>query len=393
MNNNIRRVFIRPEGGDSFSDQLSSCLEVIHKNHDSGISGGIILQISFFVQAFSNKEYIAYREEISLSMNQMFLSSPSFSVIAQPPADELIISVELTVLENKGDDTRVFFKNMNGTPYTVVESIQGKEVYAAGISGQHPEDKLSVQVEEAYKLMKDILSAESLQFSDIVRQWNYVENIVHVHHEGDKPIQNYQVLNDIRSVYYSEAEFNYGYPAATGIGMNFGGILLELYAVKPLNKVDIVPVKNPNQVDAYSYSQEVLIGDSIKKLPEKTTPKFERAKYISFNGHKIVFISGTASIHNEKTIGIGDIEKQTQVTLENISDLVTTSNLKSSGAKNINGELNYSFLRIYVKKSSDLKIVKNICDSKFSNVSISYLMADICRDDLLVEIEGVAEYL
>jgi enamine deaminase RidA (YjgF/YER057c/UK114 family) len=242
--------------------------------------------------------------------------------------------------------------------------------------------------------MKDILTAESISFSDIVRQWNYVENIVEVNtDDGNKPVQNYQVLNDTRSVYYSQLNFQHGYPAATGIGMNYGGILLEFYAVMPFDKVEIVPVKNPKQVDAYNYSQEVLVGDSIKELPQKTTPKFERAKYLSMNGHKTIFISGTASIHNEVTIGIDDVEKQTLVTLENISELVTNENLTNSGASDIEGILNYSFLRIYVKESSDLEIVKSICDKKFNNTSISYLIADICRDNLLVEIEGVAELL
>jgi hypothetical protein len=346
------------------------------------------------VNASSNKDFCSLREEISLSINQKFISAPTFSVIAQPPADNLMISLELTVLENKGDDTKILFKNLKDTPYTIVETSAGKEVYAGGISAKDPEDSLASQVEDSYKLMKDILTAESISFSDIVRQWNYVENIVEVNtDDGNKPVQNYQVLNDTRSVYYSQLNFQHGYPAATGIGMNYGGILLEFYAVMPFDKVEIVPVKNPKQVDAYNYSQEVLVGDSIKELPQKTTPKFERAKYLSMNGHKTIFISGTASIHNEVTIGIDDVEKQTLVTLENISELVTNENLTNSGASDIEGILNYSFLRIYVKESSDLEIVKSICDKKFNNTSISYLIADICRDNLLVEIEGVAELL
>jgi enamine deaminase RidA (YjgF/YER057c/UK114 family) len=305
-----------------------------------------------------------------------------------------MISVELTVLENRGDDTKVTFKKLNETPYTVVESSEGREIYAGGISGTDPEDDLSLQVEDSYKLMKDILTAESFTFSDIVRQWNYVENIVEVQKvKGDKPIQNYQVLNDTRSLYYSQSEFQHGYPAATGIGMNYGGILLEFYAVKPFGEVEILPIKNPKQVDAYNYSQEVLVGDALKKLPQKTTPKFERAKYLSLNGHRTIFISGTASIHNEITIGIDDVEKQTLATLENISELVTCENLRNSGASETSGKLSYNFLRIYVKKTSDLATVKSICDNQFNDISVSYLIADICRDNLLVEIEGVAEIL
>ncbi len=393
MKNNIRRVFIRPEGEGNFREQLNSCIGQVQKNHNSVETEETILQFSFFINATSNKDFIVLRNEIMQSLNKNFKDIPSYSVIAQPPADNLMVSVELTMIEDKDSDTRVLFKNFHETPYTVVNSSQGKEVYAAGICAKNPDSSLKSQVEESYKLMDEILTAEALSFSDIVRQWNYVENIVQVDQVENKPVQNYQLLNDTRSVYYAQSDFKNGYPAATGIGMNYGGILLEFYAVKPLKKVNIIPIKNPKQVDAYHYSQEVLVGDSIRKLQQKATPKFERAKYISLNGHKIVFISGTASIHNEKTIGINNIEEQTLVTIDNISNLVSGNNIENSVTTEITGTLKYSFLRIYIKDSSDLAVVKDICSKQFKDIPISYLIADICRDDLLIEIEGVAELL
>jgi len=152
-------------------------------------------------------------------------------------------------------------------------------------------------------------------------------------------------------------------------------------------------VKNPRQTDAYNYSQEVLIGNSSGKKTGKNTPKFERAKYVSLNGHKVVFISGTASILNEKTIGIHDVNKQTLVTIDNISGLIADENLRHSGVSKTSGTIQYTFLRIYVKDASDLASVRDICEKKFGDIPKSYLIADICRDDLLVEIEGVAELI
>ncbi len=393
MKNNIKRVFIKPDRGVSFSEQLHSCSQKILKYQNSADTGVVILKFSFFINSRSNKHFIELRNEISEFLNQKYKLSPTYSVIGQPPADDLMVVVELTVLENRSEDTNVSFKLMQQTPYTLVESLQGKEVCAGGISVKNANNSLSSQVEESYKIMKDILTAEALSFSDIVRQWNYVENIVQVNQIDNKPVQNYQLLNDTRSVYYSKCEFHNGFPAATGIGMNYGGILLEFYAVKPLKDFEIVSVKNPKQVDAYSYSQDVLVGDSIKKIPQKTTPKFERAKYISLNGYNTIYISGTASIHNEKTLGIDDVKEQTLVTIENIAELIAIENLNKSGSSKNDGTVKYSFLRIYVKYSSDFPTVKAICDKQFMNTPISYLIADICRDDLLVEIEGVAELL
>jgi hypothetical protein len=38
-----------------------------------------------------------------------------------------------------------------------------------------------------------------------------------------------------------------------------------------------------------------------------------------------------------------------------------------------------------------METVREICDSSFPDVQINYLVADICRDALLVEIEGIAQ--
>ncbi|MBA7552210.1 3-hydroxybenzoate synthase [subsurface metagenome] len=85
------------------------------------------------------------------------------------------------------------------------------------------------------------------------------------------------------------------------------------------------------------------------------------------------------------------MKKQTLVTIDNIMDLISDSNLVKAGISNSNRKLDYSFVRIYIKDFSHLAIVKEICDNHFKDIPVSYLIADICRDDLLVEIEGVVE--
>jgi hypothetical protein len=51
----------------------------------------------------------------------------------------------------------------------------------------------------------------------------------------------------------------------------------------------------------------------------------------------------------------------------------------------------FSSIRVYVKIPSDMKKVREICDASFPEVQINYLVADICREALLVEIEGIAQ--
>jgi len=47
-------------------------------------------------------------------------------------------------------------------------------------------------------------------------------------------------------------------------------------------------------------------------------------------------------------------------------------------------------LRVYVKYKKDIPPVKDVCHKYFPELPIVYVVADICRPELLVEIEGVA---
>ena len=55
------------------------------------------------------------------------------------------------------------------------------------------------------------------------------------------------------------------------------------------------PIDNKLQVAAHAYSEQVLEVARQKK----TTPKFERAKSMSFQDRKLIYISGTAAIRGE----------------------------------------------------------------------------------------------
>ena len=389
MENRIERILITPAGGNNFEDQLLSILnqiDVYKTNNDQ-----FILQLSFFIDANNNIEYLKYYHHITGISLDILNIEPSISIIAQAPANGIQVSLELILLTHKSEETRIVYKKEKGVSYTLVQTDKAKEVYAGGVSSRNFEADFSVQVDECYQLMESILSAEKLAFSDIVRQWNYVENILSLYKYGKEHVQHYQVLNDIRSKYYSKADFYNGYPAATGIGMDSGGPILEFYAVQSTPAVDIVPIKNPKQIDAYDYSEAVLVGDALEKHHKKTTPKFERAKYCSVNGISSVFISGTAAIQNEKTLGINDIRLQTEITLENIANLIDKLNLENMGIRYFKDQVKYTFIRVYIKEKKNIPVVGKICSEYYGNIPIHYLVADICRDDLLLEIEGVAE--
>lgn len=62
------------------------------------------------------------------------------------------------------------------------------------------------------------------------------------------------------------------------------------------------PIDNKLQIAAHAYSDQVLEAAQQKKA----TPKFERAKSMTFDDRRIVYISGTAAIRGEESlVGVG----------------------------------------------------------------------------------------
>ena len=101
-------------------------------------------------------------------------------------------------------------------------------------------------------------------------------------------------------------------------------------------------------------------------------------------------VSGTASILEAKSMYIGDAEKQTETTLDNIEKLISVDNLRANNIVAANGglEAGLQFV-VYIKHVKDYESVRAICEKRLpQDVPLFYVHADVCRDDLLVEVEG-----
>ncbi|MDD4033742.1 MAG: hypothetical protein PHS48_10910 [Bacteroidales bacterium] len=49
-------------------------------------------------------------------------------------------------------------------------------------------------------------------------------------------------------------------------------------------------------------------------------------------------------------------------------------------------------MRVYIKKPEFFDDVHTLIHNLYPEIPVAYLLADICRDELLVEIEGLAVY-
>lgn len=161
-------------------------------------------------------------------------------------------------------------------------------------------------------------------------------------------------------------------------------------AVLTCRRCAAVALDNALQVAAHDYSQNVLIGVADKVFRHKTTPKFERAKaVVSPESGLQVYISGTAAIRGEASLtGVG-IGQQTVTTLENIEYLISRQNLRKHGVK-VGKIPEIQIFRVYLKSEELLEPARTIINSRYPNVSALYVLTDVCRDELLIEIEGVA---
>lgn len=374
---------ILPSTPGSVEEEFKQSLDQILKIANSGLSP---VRINIFAALPDFASLITLREKIIEICTGSFGSScPAVTLTAQPPEKPWKAAVEAVFIKNGSASVRG--GNYNKIPYMVLESSAGRELLAGGLSSYMFPDNTRAAAEAAFDTVIQVLEKEKMSADDIVRQWNYIGNILQMKNN----FQNYQIFNEVRSEYYQRYRTLKRYPAATGVGMNHGGVIIDISAFQPAASVSLIAVKNPGQINAYEYGQQVLKGFSDKGKDVRNPPQFERGLLITGKGSSVFLISGTASITGQETVGTGDVEKQTIVTIENISVLSDPSRVGQLMENSGLPRKKYGFLRAYVKKQNDFATVRRICEKYFPDVPVSYIEADICRDDLLVEIEGEAE--
>jgi hypothetical protein len=367
---NGERIYINPKNScTTLDEQLHNCLQQLSKIN----SGKKVYKINFFVDTNTKSDYLQIKQAIFTEVEKQIHDEIILSVIAQPPLTCKIIA-EVSFFDPMCWKTT--FKSENGNGAVLFESPDCK-VLMGNVQSMALES-CDQNSSNAFSNLMDIFNAFDMPVSSIVRQWNYLENILGF----DGQEQRYQEFNNARTSFYGNAFEQTGYPAATGIGMNQGGIIIEFVAVKS-DSCKSLPINNPSQIAAHTYSENVLEGEGCVL---KTTPKFERARFLELNHKKLIFISGTASIVGEKTVGVGNPAEQTEVTISNIKQLYSKQILNSISEKQINPK--YGHARVYLKNRKDFSVIKKTFKSHFGNLPVVYIIADICRNDLLVEIEG-----
>ncbi len=134
--------------------------------------------------------------------------------------------------------------------------------------------------------------------------------------------------------------------------------------------------ENPNQIPAYRYPRQY----------GPKSPSFARATSVSVPPHHYRFISGTAAVMGHESMGMGNLEKQIEITCNNI-ELIANQTLESNQIPCEDQSL-YS-CKVYLRHASDFEEAQSLLKERFpqSEHQFIYLQSDICRKELLVEIE------
>ena len=361
---------------NDFNSNISSLLYQIPEKEK-------VVSLTFFATTSNSN----YRSELSLIKKKLSstfgVHIPLVSYVAQSLASSEKMAVEAHYFPFDGLSRATIFKQLDEVRYAVFEWKNSKILLTEGVRANLEHESVSRQGEEIFQKIEAILSAESMSIHEIVRQWNYIGKITEINNN----IQNYQAFNDARAHFYEKDDWkNIGYPAATGIGTELSSVMVSLIAVSANSDIQILPIDNPLQTAAYEYSQSVLIGEDCRC---KENPKFERAKLVQNGSGLVCFISGTAAIQGEESICNFDISLQTRQTIETIRFLISPENLRQQGIDKTNS-LELVSLRVYIKKKAHFERTKKEIEYVWPNVPVIYLQADICRRELLVEVEALA---
>ena len=307
--------------------------------------------------------------------------APLTSFVVQPPCSGAALALEAWGISGQGVGVERF-----GTKALAISYDGVRWVHCAGINSN--EAGAYAQTMHVLRQMQETLKRAGTDFGHVVRTWFCLGRIT-----GEEDgTQRYMELNRARSDFYDEVRFSCSlpvptipqgiYPASTGIGMTGGGLVASCLSFQTHRKdAFLLPLENPLQTPAYAYPPKY----SVK------SPKFARAKALVLGNYVTTWISGTASVVHSETRYSGDVDHQTNQTIDNIERLIASENFSFHGIKGAGATLqDIAKIRVYLRRIEDFATCKAICERRFGPVPAIYAVADICRPELLVEIEGVA---
>lgn len=380
--NDVRHVFTAatPRHGTTLKQQADDALQTIEAVVGAHSSRGSIVHQAVFVPD------VSLIEPCGQIIRKFYgRQMPATSYIPQPPCDGKLLAIEamgvgrgLGEVEIDRISEQLVVARHNGIAW----------VHAAHAIPYTSSSGVYEQSLDAFRQLRDLFASVGVRFDQVIRTWLYLGGIV----EEEGPTQRYKELNRARTDFYQGIDFlrdrlvkgykGVVYPASTGIGTQGRGISMSAIAlVTDREDIVAVPLENPRQTSAFDYGSHY----------SPKSPKFSRAMALSCGQYTTVFVSGTASITASETRHDGNAAAQTHETLDNIAALIAEDNLAQHGLPGLGTALSgLGLVRVYIKNAADYEATRAACEERLGELPTIYAIGDVCRPDLLVEIEGIA---
>jgi chorismate lyase / 3-hydroxybenzoate synthase len=241
------------------------------------------------------------------------------------------------------------------------------ELEDARVATAPPCPPLRAASELAYARIFRLLDAQGLPH--VWRLWNYMADINGESHG----LERYRQFNQGRANAFEGAARRVvgRVPAACALGLAGGPLSVAFLA----GTTPVLPIENPRQVSAFNYPSQY----------GPRPPTFARAALAWTAAEELLFVSGTASIIGHQTVHPGDVRAQTEESLNNIAAVLEAAGPHARCGGYGLVDLGY---RAYVRHPHDLEAVRAAVTARVGDAAVVYLRADVCRADLLVEIEG-----
>ncbi len=237
------------------------------------------------------------------------------------------------------------------------------------VRGTRPDGSLAADAATQAELMftnaNAVLKAHRFTYGQVKRTWIYVRRL----------LEWYDDLNRVRSAFYRTEGLDMGgghaFPASTGIQCSCADeeIMMDMLAFD---------TDGPEMASAAP-----ITTSSRQHQSFKYGSAFSRGMTFEIEGRKTVHISGTASIDSAgASIHVGDAEMQSLETLMCIAAILEE---QGGGLENITSATLFckdrAAYEAWQRVSRLLRVpaIPRIC-----------VLADVCRHDLLVEMEAVA---
>lgn len=360
-----------------------------------------VLRVTAFLDPLA--EPAKLRAALSAGLDALLAPPPATAWLLQAPlgCGPGAMALELDAwVPPPGSPSRATSVVRRGPRSAWLELGPERRVLLSGVSAAAVGADLGQQAWGALTEAEALLAQAGLGLDNVVRTWLYVPRILALDPGGG---QHYQLVNEARARFFARpgaatplgallppaagGAAGRAYPASTGIGVAAGALTVDLEAVSgPPGQTWAVPLENPHQRPASAYPGQVLAGGE-----GSARPLFSRALLEVGAAGRRLHVSGTASIRGAQTCHVGRPGPQADLTLDNIEALLAEPPQDDTSASPLGGLDGLRRLRVYVKRAEDHAAVRAVVRRRCGQeVPCLFVQADVCREDLLVEIEAVS---